>query len=120
MNKFVILATYRDLIEAEIVKGHLESEGIQCVLEDNNTVAANPLYSNAIGGVKLKVWPEDYDKALSIIGQSKDTTTGDADALSGQLSAPVKSSKGILIFVATILIAVAFLYLIYIKVMKSI
>jgi hypothetical protein len=120
MNKFVILATYRDLIEAEIVKGHLESEGIQCVLEDNNTVAANPLYSNAIGGVKLKVWPEDYDKALSIIGPVKDRTANEADDLSEQLTAPVKSSKGILIFALSVIVPALLLYVLYIKIMKTV
>jgi len=119
MNNFVILASYRDLIEAEIVKGHLEAEGIQCVLTDDNTVAVNPFYSNAVGGVKLKVFQEDYDKAIAIIGTAKDVPVDEDDVLTSRLMTPLQSTKGILIFIAVILVAALLLYAVYIKIMKT-
>jgi hypothetical protein len=38
-------------------------------MRDNNTVDANPLYSNAVGGVKLFVNHKDYLKAKDVISQ---------------------------------------------------
>jgi hypothetical protein len=118
MNKLVTLSTYRDLIEAEIVKGRLESEGIQCALVDDIMVSVNPLYSNAIGGVKLKVFEEDYDKALEIIAGEKDTSDAD-DILSEPDEIPLQSPKGIVIFIAGVIIGATLLYVVYIKTMKA-
>jgi predicted RNA-binding Zn-ribbon protein involved in translation (DUF1610 family) len=66
---FELIGTYQYSSEAIIIKGKLESEGIEVFMRDNNTVDANPLYSNAIGGVKLFVNSNDYFKAKDIISQ---------------------------------------------------
>jgi hypothetical protein len=50
-----------------IIKGRLESEGIQCFVKDELTVQANNLYSNAVGGVKLQVLEEDVERARVIL-----------------------------------------------------
>lgn len=71
MGDMIIIASYRDLIEAEIVKGRLEAEGIGCALADKNVVTAQPFYSNAIGGVKLKIRPEDYERAKQILAENE-------------------------------------------------
>lgn len=52
---------------AHLVKSKLESEGIQCVLQDDNTVSINPLYSIALGGIRLQVLEEDAPRALKIV-----------------------------------------------------
>ena len=52
-----------------IYQGKLESQGIEVFLRDNNIVDSNPLYSNAVGGVKLFVKTEDFDKANEILGE---------------------------------------------------
>ena len=57
---FKIIATYQYTSEAIIFKGKLESEGIEVFMRDNNAVDTNPLYSNAVGGVKLFVKSEDF------------------------------------------------------------
>ena len=66
---FELIGSYQYSSEAIIFKGKLESEGITVFMRDNNTVDANPLYSNAIGGVKLFVNHKDYPKAKDIISQ---------------------------------------------------
>ncbi len=53
--------------EAHMVKAYLESEGIETEIRDEMTVNANPLYSNAIGGVKLLVKEEDYVSGIEVL-----------------------------------------------------
>ena len=53
--------------QAYIIKAHLESEGIECFIKDELTVQTNPLYSNAIGGIKLQVKEEDIPEATKIL-----------------------------------------------------
>lgn len=56
-------------VHALMAKVRLEGEGIGVVLENENTVLANPLYSYALGGVVVKVKEEDRERALSILDQ---------------------------------------------------
>ena len=48
----VTIATYTAAADAYIAKGILESAGITCFIFDENM---NFVYSNAVGGIKLKV-----------------------------------------------------------------
>ena len=66
-DKFKTIARFQYSSEAQIVKGRLEAEGIQVFLSDNLTIDADPLVSNAIGGVKLKVLSRDALKAQYIL-----------------------------------------------------
>jgi hypothetical protein len=66
---FELIGRYQYSSEAIIFKGKLESEGIEVFMRDNNTVDTNPLYSNAIGGVKLFVNRNDSLKAKDVISQ---------------------------------------------------
>ncbi len=66
-NKFKTIAKYQYSTEAQIIKGRLESEGIKVFLFDNFTIDTDPLVSNAIGGIKLKVLSEDAMKAQHIL-----------------------------------------------------
>jgi hypothetical protein len=68
-EKFKLLRRFQYSSEAVIYKGKLESEGIEVFLRDNNIVDSNPLYSNAIGGVKLFVKTEDYKRAEEVLGE---------------------------------------------------
>lgn len=65
-STFQKIATFQYSSEAIIFKGKLESEGVEVFMRDNNTVDSNPLYSNAVGGVKLFVKNDDFDKATDI------------------------------------------------------
>lgn len=66
-SKFRKIGQYQYSSEAHIYKGKIESEGIQVFLRDNYTIDVDPLVSNAIGGVKLLVFQEDYERAKEIL-----------------------------------------------------
>lgn len=53
--------------EAITVKSYLESEDIDCYLKDELTINADPLLSNAIGGVKLQVSELDFARAYKLL-----------------------------------------------------
>ena len=66
-DTFVTIARYPYSTEAQIVKGRLEADGIEVFLRDNITIDTDPLVSQAIGGVKLKVLAKDEAKAKAIL-----------------------------------------------------
>lgn len=64
---FKTIAKFQYSAEAQIIKGRLESEGIEVFLSDHLTIDTDPLVSNAIGGVKLKVLAKDALRAQHIL-----------------------------------------------------
>ena len=66
---FTLIGRYQYTSEALIYKGKLESEGINVFIRDNAVIDANPLYSNAMGGVKLYVKNEDLRNAQEVLSQ---------------------------------------------------
>lgn len=50
-----------------IIKGRLESEGIECFIKDELTVQSNNSWSNAVGGVKLQVKQQDVRRAVKLL-----------------------------------------------------
>jgi hypothetical protein len=69
LNDAVTVRQFRDLPEALLAKGSLESAGIQSYLVDDNTIRMDWFWSNLLGGIKLKVQPEDVDAANEILNQ---------------------------------------------------
>lgn len=69
LQKLVTIREYRDLPEALLAQGLLQSAGIECSLDDANTVRMDWFWSNAVGGVKLRVKPQDTESALEILAQ---------------------------------------------------
>jgi len=65
-RKLVTIRKFRDLHEAWLAKGSLESAGIECFLMDDNMVRLDWFYSNLVGGVKLQVRAEDYHAAMRL------------------------------------------------------
>jgi hypothetical protein len=61
------VAMFLDIQEAHIVKGVLEAEGIPAVVVDENMTSL-VIYTPAIGGVRLQVPDEDYDRARRVLG----------------------------------------------------
>ena len=55
------------LWEAEVVKGLLQSEGIDCMLRDETLGADTSPYLTSGGDVKLLVNDEDYPKAFQLV-----------------------------------------------------
>ncbi len=70
-DTFKTMVRYQYPTEAQIIKGRLEADGIQVFLSGNLTIDTDPLVSNAIGGVKLKVLSQDTLKAQYILDSIK-------------------------------------------------
>jgi len=64
MEKLVTIATFLNVAEAHIVKGLLESEGIQVFIYDEQATMYSPNY---VGGVRLVVKQSDVENAKRII-----------------------------------------------------
>jgi len=67
--------------EAYIVKGKLESSGVEVFMKDNFTIDTDPIISNAIGGVKLFVRSEDYEQALLSLSEISKHAVDDSGKL---------------------------------------
>lgn len=76
-STFATVATFTYSSEAKIIRGLLESEGIRTYLSDEHTIDTDPLVSNAIGGVKLKVAKKDKNNARHILNSISDYSVTD-------------------------------------------
>jgi rubredoxin len=110
---FQKVAAFQYSSEAIIFKGKLESEGIQVFMRDNNTVDSNPIYSNAIGGVKLYVKTIDFEKAQKSLSEvSKYSIDDDGESIKCpncgaeklDFSSTIKDIKSFLAFLFSCLI----------------
>jgi hypothetical protein len=69
LRRLVTIRKFRDLPEALLAKGSVESAGIEAVLTDDNLIRMDWFLSNLIGGIKLHVEPEDEEEANSVLNQ---------------------------------------------------
>ena len=69
IRELVTVRKFRDLPEALLAKGSLESAGIECFLADENLVRLDWFISNFIGGIKLSVRVADVANALEILDE---------------------------------------------------
>ncbi len=76
----VTLKVYTFPYEMAIHKSKLEAFGIECFTQDELTVQIHNFYSNAVGGVKLKVRKSDYETAMEILGEEYDIQENEVDA----------------------------------------
>jgi hypothetical protein len=71
-DKIVTFESYYDPMLAHIVRTRLEANGIPCFIADDNTIGANPLYNQAVGGIKLKVFEKDIQRCREILASDGD------------------------------------------------
>ncbi len=69
VRELVTIRQFRDLPEALLAKGSLESAGIECFLADENLVRLDWFISNFIGGIKLKVRAPDAANAQKLLDE---------------------------------------------------
>ncbi len=81
-DKIVVYSTYYNPIEAQIVKARLEDSGIPCFLTDEHVATINPLYNQAIGGVKLNVFEKDIAQ-IELLLKEETTEIGESPAVEG-------------------------------------
>jgi len=68
-RRLVSVRRFRDLPEALLAKGSLESSGIECFLTDENMIRMDWFISNLLGGIKLAVDQEDVEAATAILDE---------------------------------------------------
>jgi len=85
-SDWVTIASFGQPIEAHLARTKLESEGIPCVIGDENLVRVYGFLSNAVGGVKLKVPDFAAEQArellrprphLVVVAEEGETSDGD-------------------------------------------
>jgi predicted RNA-binding Zn-ribbon protein involved in translation (DUF1610 family) len=112
---FTLIRRFQYSSEATIYKGKLESEGIEVFMRDNATIDANPLYSNAVGGIKLYVKNEDAEIAKQILSQISEFSLDDNNQLIKcpncgaeqiQMMTSIKDIKSLLAFIFSALISI--------------
>ena len=69
VRELVTIRQFRDLPEALLAKGSLESAGIECFLADDNLVRLDWFISNFIGGIKLNVRAPDAANAQKLLDE---------------------------------------------------
>jgi len=65
-DNYTVLAVFEYSTEAQTYKSKLDSENIKTMLADEKTIDSDPLISLAIGGVKLLVHNNDFERATEI------------------------------------------------------
>ena len=64
---YIVAQVYSNYIDANIIMGRLEEEGITCWLKDENTVTIDPILTNAVGGIKLMVAEPQAERAFELL-----------------------------------------------------
>ena len=60
----ILLYTYNDILEANIIQEKLKAQGIDSFVENEDVAGLNPL-----GGVKVKIFAKDLEAAEKIISE---------------------------------------------------
>jgi len=66
-EELVTIATSYDIVEAEFLRNHLEDEGFEVYLADENIVGAYNLLANAVGGIKIRVPSGEAEDAIAFV-----------------------------------------------------
>ena len=64
---FVAVRSFDNYIPANMMLQRLEEEGIKAYLQDEHTVTIDPILTNAIGGIKLMIFRDQLERAMSLI-----------------------------------------------------
>ena len=67
--EFVVLQSFSNYVDAHILMGRMEEEGILCWLKDEHTFTIDPILTNALGGIKLMVRSEQYERAAALLNE---------------------------------------------------
>lgn len=79
----VTIKTFSYDHETILYEPAFKAEGIEYFLKDQQTVAIDPLVSNAIGGIKLQVKAEDEERARALVAEiaANNTTSNLGDII---------------------------------------
>jgi hypothetical protein len=62
-----VVATYRDLGEAQVARGFLEANELHCLLADHEIIRLDWRLSTALHGIKLRVRSADLQRARELL-----------------------------------------------------
>ncbi len=114
-EKLITLKTFESGFPANLLKSKLEASGIDSVIFNENMITLNPLYSNAIGGITVKIRESDLEKANEVLLEISNSPfinefeevvkcpKCNSDKLEST-SRAIKSKKSIFAFMITLLI----------------
>lgn len=71
-DNIITYQSYYDPMLAHIIRTKLEDNDIPCFIADENTLVANPIYNQALGGIKLKIFERDVDRVNEILSREDD------------------------------------------------
>ncbi len=95
-DQLVTLTTFHTASSADFYKMILDTEGIDCFLQDDLTNTAAPHYSLMTGGVKLMVKTSDAERAMAALNKHPEVDSSmfqlDQNALQQEAKASQMSS----------------------------
>tara|TARA_R110002096_G_scaffold237751_1_gene428582 strand:+ start:29032 stop:29451 length:420 start_codon:yes stop_codon:yes gene_type:complete len=71
MNKFILLRTYNSLTEAELDFIKLRDEELDVYMADNNMASIMPHYALAVGGIKIFIAEDQFQKGYEVISYER-------------------------------------------------
>lgn len=74
MEEFITAAVFNYPHEIAILRHRLEQENIPHYFENEATTSVAPMYSIALGGIRLRVHPDDLAAVQLILDQLNDPT----------------------------------------------
>lgn len=74
MDDFETIAIFNYTHEIVILKHRLEQENIAYFFENETMSSIAPWYSNALGGIKLKIHREDFEIVKRILSELNDNS----------------------------------------------
>lgn len=72
MNDFVTVAVFDYPHQITVLKHLLDQAELQYFFENETMMNIAPMYSQALGGIKLKVHPQDVETAKEIVKKLSD------------------------------------------------
>lgn len=63
----VTVAQYHDPVDAQLLQGRLQAEGIPAFLADEHLIEANRLLAIMLGGVRVQVSADDLPRAQAVL-----------------------------------------------------
>ncbi|MFV8341567.1 DUF2007 domain-containing protein [Flavobacterium sp. XS2P39] len=75
MEDFQTIAIFNYSYEIVVLKHILDQEGISYYFENEMTLSVAPFYSTALGGIKLKVHLNDFEKVREILDNLNNNLT---------------------------------------------
>jgi regulatory protein YycI of two-component signal transduction system YycFG len=87
---FKLIATYDNYMLANMTMGLLTENDIKCQMKDEHIVTMDPLLNHAVGGIKLLVEENDFDRAVALMKEAENDHIKD-------IACPVCKSHSLLV-----------------------